>query len=197
MTTTKHKAKKSEILQKGMEIMWLNGYNGTSVKDIVNAAGIPKGSFYFYFDSKVDFAVEAMHAYLENMVKEPMSILEDETLTPLERLQKHYEYRINVIARQFEYKLGCFASNLAQEMADTCETIRKSVTEVMKSMDAPIVAQIRQAMENGEITSSNDPEALAEFIENSWRGALTSMKVERSDRPLQNFKQFLFSHLLK
>ncbi len=197
MKSTKHKAKKEEILHKGMEVMWLNGYNGTSVKDIVEAAGVPKGSFYFYFDSKVDFAIEAVHAYLNQMSQEPMKSLQDQNRSPLERLQEHYEYRIEMIGRQFEYRLGCFASNLAQEMSGTCEQIRKEVNKAMRQITAPIIGVIREAMEAGEINSSSDPEALSEFIENSFRGALTSMKAEKSAGPLLNFKQFLFSHLLK
>ena len=51
--------KHEQILEAGLEVMFLNGYNGTGVKDIVEAAGIPKGSFYNYFESKEDFALQA------------------------------------------------------------------------------------------------------------------------------------------
>ncbi|MBL4709818.1 MAG: helix-turn-helix transcriptional regulator [Flavobacteriales bacterium] len=46
-----------------MEIMWSKGYNATSVNDIVKAAEVPKGSFYFYFKSKEDFAIKALEKY--------------------------------------------------------------------------------------------------------------------------------------
>ena len=38
------------MIEKGMMLLWSKGYNATSVKDIVDAAQVPKGSFYFYFD---------------------------------------------------------------------------------------------------------------------------------------------------
>ena len=43
----KENIKSEFLLQKGIEILWSKGYNGTSVNDIVKAADIPKGSFYF------------------------------------------------------------------------------------------------------------------------------------------------------
>ena len=61
--TLKHKVKADALLDKGMGLLWSKGYNATSVNDIVKEAGIPKGSFYFYFESKEDFAVKAIDRY--------------------------------------------------------------------------------------------------------------------------------------
>ena len=44
--------KRELILAKGSEVMTRRGYHGTGVLEIVQAARIPKGSFYHYFDSK-------------------------------------------------------------------------------------------------------------------------------------------------
>ena len=48
--------KRDLILSKGAQVMTRRGYHGTGVQEIVQAAGIPKGSFYHYFASKEDFA---------------------------------------------------------------------------------------------------------------------------------------------
>ena len=63
--TIKHDAKADFLLEKGTELLWSKGYNATSVNDIVKAADIPKGSFYFYFDSKEDFYVQAIKKYFD------------------------------------------------------------------------------------------------------------------------------------
>ena len=52
--------KKQDILDKSADIMYLKGYNATGVQEIADAAGIPKGSFYNYFDNKEQFAIELM-----------------------------------------------------------------------------------------------------------------------------------------
>ena len=61
--TLKHEVKADFLLERGIELLWSKGYNATSVNDIVKAANIPKGSFYFYFDSKEDFTVKAIEKY--------------------------------------------------------------------------------------------------------------------------------------
>jgi len=58
----KSELKKEHLLNAGLNVMKSHGYNGTSVKDIVDAAGVPKGSFYNYFASKEIFAIEALEA---------------------------------------------------------------------------------------------------------------------------------------
>ena len=52
--------KRDLILSKGSAVMTRRGYHGTGVLEIVQAAGIPKGSFYHYFASKEDFALQAL-----------------------------------------------------------------------------------------------------------------------------------------
>ncbi len=48
------------LLEAGAELMLRKGYHGTGIQQIVDAAGVPKGSFYNYFKSKEDFALAAM-----------------------------------------------------------------------------------------------------------------------------------------
>ena len=46
------------ILDAGLKSMFRTGYHGTSVRDIVAAAGAPQGSFTNHFRSKEAFASE-------------------------------------------------------------------------------------------------------------------------------------------
>ena len=86
----KENLKSEVLLEKGMEILWSKGYNGTSVNDIVKAADVPKGSFYFYFDSKEDFVIKALRKYFALMFSPGRKILTDTTISPKKRLVKFY-----------------------------------------------------------------------------------------------------------
>ena len=55
--------KRARILASGTSVMLRKGYNGTGVQEITKGAGVPKGSFYHYFESKEDFAIQALHYY--------------------------------------------------------------------------------------------------------------------------------------
>jgi len=52
--------KRDLILARGAQVMARRGYHGTGVQEIVQAAAVPKGSFYHYFASKEDFALQAL-----------------------------------------------------------------------------------------------------------------------------------------
>lgn len=50
---------KNKLIECAAELFWKNGYNATGINDILAAAQLPKGSLYFYFNSKKDLAIEA------------------------------------------------------------------------------------------------------------------------------------------
>ncbi len=80
----KRTEKKNRIISDSIDLMYLKGYNATSVKDITDAAGIPKGSFYNYFEGKEQYAIEALKYYSDNNNNDFLifSVEDDE---PLER----------------------------------------------------------------------------------------------------------------
>ena len=200
--TEKYAAKKEAILEKGMEVMWFNGYNGTSVKDIVSAAGIPKGSFYFYFDSKEEFAIEALSYYLEFVEKLSEPVMADPTLGPLEKLRKLYRVRVDAAFNMLEcncsdYQGGCFMSNIGQEMSDTNERIRATINEAMEVYRRPILKLLLEGKMAGEVKANLDPEQFLNFLESTVQGAMMMVKAQRDPKPLDDAEHFIFDVILK
>src|ERR1700733_4052657 len=79
------------------------GYNGCSVQDIVELAGVPKGSFYNYFKAKELLALEILENYGRDSRRD---MLADETLPPLKRMRAHFEF----LAKRYEgfgFDKGC------------------------------------------------------------------------------------------
>lgn len=56
---------REEILAAGLETLHNRGFNATSVQDITEAAGVPKGSFYNHFASKEELGSAFVAAYAE------------------------------------------------------------------------------------------------------------------------------------
>ena len=179
-----------------MDLMWLNGYHATSVKDIVSASGIPKGSFYNYFESKESFAKEALKLYMTEGEEIVNDTLANEHLAPLERLKRFYKRRIDHMERQMQLKKGCFASNMASELGDTNDDLSKVIQEVLDELKVPIKEAVRLAQIDGSIQSVADPSEITDFMENSFRGAFMEMKSSRSAEPLRNCNKFIFSAIL-
>lgn len=186
----KREDKKEQLLELGLEVMQEQGYNGTSVKDIVDAASVPKGSFYTYFDSKEAFAVEAIDRSANASYQEAMALLGDTRTAPLARLNAFFQSNTeNACAGEF--RVGCFLGNMCQEMADSSELIRIKVKHTLGRMTDLIGEVLEEAEQKGTMSSEHDKAITAQFLYNAWEGALMRMKAEKSRAPLDAFLTML------
>ncbi len=197
LKTVKHEAKADYLLDKGIEALWCKGYNGTSVNDIVKAAEVPKGSFYFYFDSKEDFVVKALNRYFNKMFAPAEEILNDVNTGPKQRLINFYEFRNNVMIDQMKCRLGCLGSNLGNEMSEHSENIRNTILQLENRVKKNIVNVFMEAQEQHEISATYDANDMVDFIEDAGKGALITMKEKQSAEPLEIFLKFVKDLFLK
>lgn len=78
---------KEKIIENSIRVMYLKGYNATSVKDLAYAANIPKGSFYYHFKTKEQYAIEALNYCINNLGFESFSLLDDNQVSPVDRIK--------------------------------------------------------------------------------------------------------------
>ncbi len=179
--------KRDLILAKGAQVMTRRGYHGTGVQEIVQAAGIPKGSFYHYFASKEDFALQALeHLYGPRLVRYAEA-LGNPALSPRERIVGYYRELMVHFARQEKPEYHCFIGSLSFEMAELCQPIGTQVESILQRSVEILAQCLTAAREAGELPAETDCAALAEFIGNAWEGALMRMKVGASAAPLKVF----------
>ncbi len=195
--TDKHEAKKQFLLAKGIDLMYDRGYNGTSVKDVVQAAGVPKGSFYFYFDSKEDFALQALSKYLQEVNEVLVGLLTKGRKNAKNRLLDFYKERIRQNIELMECRRGCLVNNIASEMATTNETLRKRVLAMFNESTDVVASVIEEGQRSGVLESKQNPHKLAAALEDAWKGALVTMKSCRCKTPLDNFRNITLKHLLQ
>lgn len=195
--TVKENLKSDLLLEKGMEILWSKGYNGTSVNDIVKAAGVPKGSFYFYFDSKEDFVIKSLRRYFVQMFSPTRKILTDTSISPKARLIKFYEFRLSILKSELNCEKGCMAANLGSEIGEHNENIRKAVLDIHNEVIKIIVKVAKEAQKAGEIDPSINVKNLIEFIEDAGKGSMITMKEMKSSYPIDNFLKMVKSILFK
>lgn len=186
---------RENLIRIGATMLHEAGYTATGIKDIVDAAGVPKGSFYNYFESKEAFGREVVDFYFNNGLAELRVLLGDESVPPLERLQRYFAERI----RRFQtvgYIRGCMLGNLSLEVADQIAPIRDRLSEHFETWSGLIETCVAEAQRTRAINNPLPAPLLAQFLLNSWEGALLRMKVEKSDAPLNEFTEVVFGSLL-
>lgn len=188
--------RKNEIIGSSINLMYLRGYNGTSVKDITDAAAIPKGSFYNYFEDKEHYAVDAIHYYRSIIVKERFQVFENRSLSPLDRIKEFYDLSILKL-KEREIPLGCFVGNITQEMGENSVLISEAASMFHSEITNLIYLALVEAADCNELNSPADLEKLAGFIVSSWQGTLLMLKVTADRSVLDDFICILNGVILK
>lgn len=187
---------KQRIIQAGAELVHRQGFNNTGLKDILRAAGVPKGSFYFYFDNKEAFGLEVIDYYAQGFGAMLRPILEDDSLAPLDQLRAVFQ----TFQSHFEaegYARGCPLGNLGAEMSDLSEPFRAKLDSGMERMLTMFERILTRAHDAGDIPEDTHIRETAVFILEAWHGALTRMKVTKNGEPLDICHKFIFEKLLK
>lgn len=159
------------------------GYNACGVQEIVDRAGVPKGSFYNYFKAKELLALEVLQNYTQSSGWE---IFEDKSMPPIERLRAHFQTMADRYAG-FGYSKGCLIGNLAAESTDGAPLIRKAIADSLTSWTKHVADTIRDGQSDDTVTADMDADQLARFLINSWEGAIVRMKIDDSREPLDDF----------
>ncbi len=195
-STMRKETAKDKILAYGAQIIHQKGFKNTGIQEILHSAGVPKGSFYFYFKSKEDFGLELIDYYFNFFALMIESHLKGPEVTPLKRLQRFFE-RFRSICEQHGCKGGCPIGNLTQEMGGLSDTFQDKLRHALNKMKAGIAECLDLAQQEQEIDPALDVSETADFILNSWEGALLRMKAESNTAPLILFEKMVFGRVLK
>ena len=187
---------RDHLLQVGLRRLQYTGYGATGVKEILNDAGVPKGSFYHYFPSKETFAKEVLELHVRRENERAVKLLRDGKAAPLKRLRRYFEELIATYGPKANIS-GCLIGNLSLEIADHSDSLQSSLHLSFSNWQTTIADTLQEAIARGDLAKSTKPQELAAFLLNSYEGALLRSKADRSSEPLENFMHFAFNVLLK
>ena len=189
-------AMRRTLIRLGMELLTERGYSATGIEAILKPAGVPKGSFYYYFESKDAFVAEVIDAYATFFAGLLDKHLSDARHAPLERILKFVEAAAAGMAR-YEFRRGCLLGNLGQEISTLPESFRFQIETVFADWEARLAQCLQEAQQLDQVSTQTAPATLAYLFWIGWEGAVLRAKLERTDRPLKLFAQeFLASYQL-
>lgn len=184
------------LIQAGAELIAQKGFNTAGIEAVLKAAGVPKGSFYYYFPSKDAFGLAVIEHLATEHARKLDDYLGDQDLTPLARIRTYLEAGIEGMACR-QCQRGCPIGNLSLEMADQNEVFRARLAQVFRAWAQRLADCLEEARQAGEIAADSDVEQLAEFLLAGWEGASLRAKVTRSVKPMQDFITVFFNKVLK
>jgi TetR/AcrR family transcriptional regulator, transcriptional repressor for nem operon len=187
---------RTRLIEAGMAVMFEKGYTNAGLQEVLSLVGVPKGSFYHYFESKEDFALKIVAHVEDNYARLLNSYFNDSALTPVNRLRKYFKDKTVDMLEQ-RCRKGCLIGNLSQEMSDQSEALRQELARVMRHWRDLYSACIQEAQSAGEIDKRLSPQTLAESLLSGWEGAIMRSKTQKTVEPMEAFIEIMFTYVLK
>lgn len=189
---------KKRLMDAVLELIWTGSYGSTTIDQICEKAGVKKGSFYYFFNSKADLATAALQVNWECRRPE-LDALFSPTVPPLERLQKFCEYAYR---KQSEVKkrcgcvLGCQLYALGAEVCTQEKALRTKVQEILSHYRCYIESAVRDAHAAGLIDAPDAAEK-ARMIHAYYEGLLTQARIQNDAEVLRELPRGVFAMLGK
>jgi len=180
---------RERIIEAGAAIMHRKGFQGTGLKEILDAAGSPKGSFYHYFPSKEAFALAVVEHFEQMLGRMRQEVEPREGGGALGRLSAFVD-RFEAFQAEHGYRLGCPIGNLAQELAGQSGLLGERLGQSLGRLTVFFRDIVRDGQAASEIDPDLDPDEAAGFLTAAWQGALLRMKATRSGEPLAVFGRY-------
>jgi TetR/AcrR family transcriptional repressor of nem operon len=172
---------KERLMDAVRELIWSGSYGSTTIDQICEKAGVKKGSFYYFFDSKSDLAVAAIDAEWKDRRAELDSMF-SATVPPLDRLRNYcrYGYRVQKeIKARFGRVLGCPLFSLGAEVSTQEDRLQKKILEILDYKMSYIQSSIRDAHAAGLIHAP-DVAAKSRLLFAYYQGLLTQARIQNS-----------------
>lgn len=165
----------TEVLRKAITIFWKNGYNATSLHDLIDGLGIARSSIYHAFGDKHNLYIKALEQYQQDGTCRMLTIL-DTAATVKEGVKMLLDAVVaNAVAKG--KPKGCFKVNAEVEVAAHDKPTNKLVCEDNRIIEDAVCAFIKKGQQKGEVDTAKDARALARFLCTTVTGMQVYAKV--------------------
>ena len=176
-----------------LQLFWAQGYEATSLDQLVSTMGLSKSSFYQTFESKNSLFQNCLLHYGELLVTDATKGLM-ETSSPIEFIHNALIQNAKE-ARNPNEKKGCFIMNTIVEFAQRDPKISKIVTAHLTAMKKVFTQAISSAQAHGDISTQASPIELADYLITTIIGLKTLVKSGASGNKIKKIAHITISSL--
>lgn len=190
----KAEATRQMILEKAFELIYVRGYQATSVDDIIARTQVTKGAFYYHFKQKDEMGMaiieEVLKPHLAKLFLVPLTANQD----PLEQIYISFK---NLLLEDKFLKLayGCPVANLAQEMSPLNRRFGVALNELKKKWEKELTAKIEQGRSSGMVRVDVQAKTVVTFILSGYWGVRILGKISNTKTPYHSFLKELKNYL--
>jgi TetR/AcrR family transcriptional repressor of nem operon len=172
-----------------LELMWSQSYGSVTVDAICERAGVKKGSFYYFFKSKTDLAIEALE-HKWSLTRPELEAIFSPNVPPLARILGKLDhcYRRAVEDKKIHGRvLGCPYFHLGSEVCGVEPELRDKVRQILSAYHIYFETAIRDGQDDGSI-NVEDAKASTRCLFNLIEGTLTQARIHNDPEVIKDLR---------
>jgi TetR/AcrR family transcriptional regulator, transcriptional repressor for nem operon len=186
---------KRKLVDAGVKLMRLQGFNATTVDDICAEAGVTKGGFFHYFKSKDEVAGAAALRFQEGKVQAYREAPFRQLADPLDRVFGRLDFVKETTGGGKRLTKGCLMGVFAQELSFTHSELRKACNDAFLYIVEDFGADLAQAKALHAPQAAFEPKKIAQLYVSIVQGSLILAKASGSkdvfSDNIEQFRQYL------
>ena len=186
---------KEKIIHESLRLFSLKGFLGTSLQDILAAAGASKGGFYNHFRSKEDLFYSVLdEARLTWRTKNLAGL--DEIDDPVRKIVKLLQnFRDQYLVDSVDFPGGCVFITLSVELNDQRPHLSQEINKGFVGLKNMIHHLLEKGKEIGELSTNLDSSEVTEVLFAGMLGASVIFGVDKSAESLEQSINALISYV--
>ncbi len=164
------------ILHKAFELMYVKGYQATSIDEIIATTKVTKGAFFYHFKNKDEMGLAVIN---EVMFPATYDTLVKPLLESEDPVHDIYTVMHGLLFENsfLQAKYGCPAGNFAQEMSPLNAEFALALSKLVEAWQETIQASIRRAKKVGKVNKEVNAKQVAVFVAAGYWGIRNYAKM--------------------
>ncbi len=149
-------------LERALQLFWKQGYNATSMQEIVDALGVNRASIYDTFGNKRALFLAAFAKYRVGNLAQMSAFMASHSSVK-KAFQELFTMAVHDSITDLDRK-GCFVVNTTSELAAIDPEIQKITVQNRINVEAIFTTELRRGVANGEISEVKNVTAIASML---------------------------------
>ncbi len=173
------------LLREGLNQFFDRGYHGTTVDGLLEATGVPKGSFYHHFGSKEAFALQVLERYGSFHHARLTEWAAREGLGTADSLAGYFEELAHTFVAS-GYRLTDLSGKLATEVSTMLSPLHAEIAELVRAWRAQLEEILNEGQQRGDVRADRAVADLSAAIHALVDGAFIIAAATRDENFLAN-----------
>ncbi len=172
-----------------MDTFWSNGFDGTSMQQLLKSTGLSKSSLYQTFGGKQELFIKCLEEYTLAM--------KEKLLTQLSLSKSGVSFIKEVLlsaaeeAKGSSIPKGCLIMNTATEFAQSNAAVSRTVNKGIEAFRVVFLTALKKARAAKEIDANADLEQLSSYVVSSMSGIKSMVKGGADDKAVRSIVEIV------